>query len=111
MDEDQVFEDLILKGALEPCGIDIETGDMLYNFTDKLKTISPELHNEFSRYFSTEVYALWEEGFLDMNVTENNPSVYITPKALNADEIKKLDRDKQYTLKEIIRLMLNKGKK
>jgi len=37
------IEDLILSGALEVSGIDIDTGEMLYNFTDKLKDINPDL--------------------------------------------------------------------
>ena len=40
------IDDLILSGALEPAGIDPESGEMLYNFTDKLKDVSPLLHQE-----------------------------------------------------------------
>ena len=35
-----MFEDLILSGALEVAGVDIDTGEMLYNFTEKLKDIN-----------------------------------------------------------------------
>ena len=108
MDEDKIFEDLILSGALEPAGIDIDTGEMLYNFTEKLKDINPQLHNEFSTYFSIEVSGLWENGFLDMDITQQNPSISLTPKALDPKEVAKLDKEKQYTLKEIIRILINK---
>jgi hypothetical protein len=108
MDEDKIFEDLILSGALEPSGMDIDSGEMLYNFTDKLETVNPELHSEFSRYFSTEVYGLWENGFLDMDVTDKNPKISITLKALDPKQVAKLDKNKQYTLKEIIRIILGK---
>lgn len=107
MDEDKIFEDLILSGALEVAGVDIDTGEMLYNFTDKLKDINPKLHNEFSTYFSTEISGLWENGFIEMDVTEKNPMVSLTKKALDEKEVMKLDKQKQYTLKEIIRVMLN----
>ena len=30
MDEESMFEDLILSGALEVAGVDIDTGEMLY---------------------------------------------------------------------------------
>ena len=108
MDEQSMFEDLILSGALEVAGVDIDTGEMLYNFTDKLKDINPKLHNEFSTYFSTEISGLWENGFIEMDITEKNPMVSLTKKALDEKEVNKLDKQKQYTLKEIIRIMLNR---
>lgn len=107
--EDEIFDDLILSGALEVSGIDIDTGDMLYNFTESLKDINPSLHNEFSNYFFKEVTTLWEHGFLDMDVSDSNPNVSLTEKALDPDAVAELDKQKQYTLKEIIRLILNKG--
>lgn len=99
------IEELILSGALEVSGIDIDTGEMLYNFTDKLKDISPELFKDMSNYISTETMFLWAEGFLDIDVTENNPMVRLTQKALDDAEVSKLPKEKQYTLKEIIRII------
>jgi hypothetical protein len=99
------IEELILSGALEVSGIDIDTGDMLYNFTDKLKDISPELFKDMSNYISTETMFLWAEGFLDIDVTEQNPMVRLTKKALDDAEVSKLPKEKQYTLKEIIRII------
>lgn len=110
MDDDQIFEDLILQGALEFAGLDIETGEMLYNFTEKLKDINPALHNEFSTYVSSEVSQLWASGFLNMYITDDNPKITLTAKALDPDEVAKLDKEKQYTLKEIIRILMNNGK-
>lgn len=109
-DADKMIEDLILSGALEVAGLDIETGEPLYNFTDKLKDINPKLHSEQSKYFAVETMALWEYGFLSMDVTEPNPVVLLTEKSFNQEEIAKLDKQHQYTLKEIIRIILNKGK-
>jgi hypothetical protein len=99
------IEELILSGALEVSGIDIDTGDMLYNFTDKLKDISPELFKDMSNYISTETMFLWAEGFLDIDITEKNPMVRLTKKALDDAEVSKLPKEKQYTLKEIIRII------
>lgn len=110
MDDDQIFEDLILQGALEFAGLDMETGEMLYNFTEKLKDINPALHNEFSTYVSSEVSQLWASGFLNMYITDDNPKITLTAKALDPDEVAKLDKEKQYTLKEIIRILMNNGK-
>lgn len=103
-DEDEAIEHLILSGALEIAAIDVETGEALYNFTDKLIDVSPELHREVSLYFSQETMALWEEGFLDMDITEQNPVVRLTQKALNEESVEKLSKDRQYALKELVRI-------
>lgn len=104
-DEDDAIEQLILSGALEVSGIDIDTGEPIYNFTEKLIEVSPELHKEVSIYFSRETMSLWSEGFLDMDVTEKNPMVTLTTKAMDDLEVSKLSKDKQHTLKEIIRVI------
>lgn len=102
-EEDKIIEDLILKGALEVAGIDIETGEPLYNFTHKLKHVSPELDQEMQTFFSQEMMFLWENGFVEMDITEADPIVRLTEKAFNNKEVLKLDKNKQYTLKDIIR--------
>jgi len=104
-DSGDKIEELILSGALEVSGIDIDSGEMLYNFTDRLKDINPELFKDMSDYISTETMALWAEGFLDIDVTETNPMVKLTPKAFDDAEVDKLPKEKQYTLKEIIRII------
>lgn len=106
--EDKLIEELILKGALEVAGIDIETGEPLYNFTEKLKNVNPELHEQMFTFFSKEALDLWQQGFIDMDVTQSNPEVRLTPKALDAIEIMKLDKDKQFTLKQIVQYLLQK---
>ena len=104
-EENELIEQLILSGALEVAGIDMDTGEPLYNFTEKLEKVNPELHSEVSTYFSRETMALWQYGFLTMDVTVPNPFIYLTPKAFDKEEVEKLDPNHQYTLKEIIRLM------
>lgn len=106
--EDKLIEELILKGALEVAGIDIETGEPLYNFTEKLKDVSPELHDQVFTFFSQEALDLWQKGFIDMDITQSNPEVRLTPKALDAIEVMKLEKDKQFTLKQIIQYLLQK---
>lgn len=103
--EDDAINQLILSGALEVAGIDIDTGEPMYNFTEKLLEISPELHEEVSLYFSRETMSLWSDGFLNMDVTEKNPIVTITSKALDEVEVSKLSKESQKTLKEIIRVI------
>ena len=104
--EDKLIEELILKGALEVAGIDLETGEPLYNFTEKLKDVDPELHQETFNFFSGEALKLWEKGFLDMDITAENPIVRLTEKALNEIEVLKLEKDKQFTLNQIKKYLL-----
>ena len=106
-DEDDAIDQLILSGALEVAGIDIETGEPMYNFTEKLIDVSPELHDEVSTYFSRETMSLWSNGFLSMDVTEKNPIVTLTKKALDSEEVLKLSKESQRTLQEIIRVILS----
>lgn len=106
-DEDDAIDQLILAGALEVAGIDIDTGEPVYNFTEKLIDVSPELHKEVALYFSRETMSLWSQGFLDMDVTEANPLVTLTEKALNVEEVSKLSKESQSTLNEIIKVIIS----
>ena len=103
---ESIIEDLILSGALEIAGMDMDTGEPLYNFTSKMKSFNEELHNDLYTYFTTETMALWEHGFIEINFLDEDPMVTLTDKALNAKEIMQLDKSQQYTLKEIIRIVL-----
>lgn len=104
-DEDDAIDQLILSGALEVAGIDMETGEPMYNFTEKLIEVSPELYKDVFLYFSRETMSLWSDGFLNMDVTEKNPIVSLTEKAFNNEEVSKLTKESQRTLKEIIRVI------
>lgn len=100
------IEDLILNGALEPAGIDPDTGEMLYTFTNKLSHVHPVLAREVENMVDSHVMKLWELGMVSMNVMEKNPTVQLTPKAFNPEIINSLDDDISYTLKEIKRHLL-----
>jgi hypothetical protein len=105
---DKVLENLILSGALEPAGLDIETGEFLYTFTNKLEAVSPMLHNEMTNYFHQEMMSLWQLGFINMDITDDNPTVSLNPKAFDEDAIKSLTKDQVYSLKEILRILKQK---
>jgi len=104
-EEDSIIEQLILRGALEPSGFDTENGEMLYSFTNKLQTDFPEIHAGFMTFFSQDTMKLWEHGFIEMDVTEDNPVVKLTAKAFDKLKVKQLDESQQWTLKEIIRVI------
>lgn len=103
MEVNDDFDNLILSGALEPAGLDPDTGEMLYNFTKKLEQISPILHREIQNMFSTHIMVLWEKEMVEMDITEENPIVKLTPKAFDDSLIEELSEEVFYTLREIKR--------
>jgi hypothetical protein len=105
---DDIISNLILSGALEVAGMDMETGEPLYNFTSKLEYVNPELHSEMATYFTRETMALWQHGFIAMDVTQKEPTINLLPKAFNKEEVEKLKENNKYTLKEIIRIIMEK---
>lgn len=106
--EDEEIERLILLGALEPSGLDEETGEFLYNFTDKLSEANPELYKDISLYFYNETMYLWSHGFIDMDITSSNPLVKLGHKALDLDAVNKLDKNQKRVFEEISRVLSEK---
>jgi hypothetical protein len=106
MDEtNEMLDKLILSGAVEVAGVDSSTGEFLYQFTNKLKDISPQMYNEHINHVNKEIMKLWEMGFLNVNMTEDNPIVTITAKALDESEVSKLAKEDRWGLEEIKRLL------
>jgi hypothetical protein len=108
MDEFDIVDRLILNGGLEFAGIDKETGQGLYRPTEKLKDIDPNLSSEMSIYFSETTMKLWEKGFIDMDVTSEDPLVKLAPRSFNVSDIKTLDANERVILEEIIRVLSGK---
>lgn len=104
---DKVFEELLLKGAIEIAALD-EDGNPLYYFTEKIYNVAPQIAERMNEAFHSEMMVLWEKGFLSMDVTLINPTVTITEKALDDDQIAQLPYDQQITLKIIKDAMRNK---
>lgn len=101
MSED-MMEELILDGSAEFAGIDVETGEMLYNFTSKLHKLHPEISNELERYFHSYVMKLWEKGFLEMNILDSDPTVKLTNLAYDEAAIGSLDAIERRTLQAVV---------
>jgi len=99
------IDSLILSGALEPAGIDLETGEMLYNFTPKLKQINPELFDIANNDLYSQISDLWVNGFVELDMLSNNPYVKLTPNAFNESLLSTLSRDMLHTLNEIKRVI------
>jgi hypothetical protein len=99
---DELIDYLILNGAIEAAGIDSKTGEITFNFTSKLKEIFPPLYENFMHQFHEDVMILWADGFLQINVTEANPIVRLTDKALNKEAVEALSNDLRLQLQGII---------
>jgi hypothetical protein len=100
-EEFEIVDKLILEGGLEIAGVDIDTGEFLYNFTDKLEKLNPELNDNLKNFFYNEVINLWEKGFVNISLFDENPMVTITNKALDQDKVKTLSKDQQKSLEQI----------
>ena len=106
---DEMLERLILEGGAEFAGLS-EDGEMLYSFTPKLNDIDPVLYREMLDVQRQEMLFLWISGFISMDVTETNPIVNITEKALDEDEVSKLSSHFQSMVREIVKVISNGGK-
>jgi hypothetical protein len=104
-EEQDSIDYLILNGGLELMGIDSSNGEFLYSFTPKIKELMPELYEQHIQDTNNKVLKLWEKGFLDIDLMENDPVVSITEKALDEKEISTLSYEDQWDLKEIKRLL------
>lgn len=102
--EKEIMDRLVVAGALQMAGVDAETGEILYQFTPKLKEIMPELYHEHMNYVNNELMGLWEKGFVDMDLMSDNPIVALTEKAFDQDAINTLSKSDKWAVEEIKRL-------
>ncbi len=104
-DETNDIEKLIMSGGLEVAGVDSETGELLYVFTPKMKKINKELYRDHLNFVNSEIMALWEKGFVNVDLMLDEPIVTLTEKALINDELSKLTKQQRWSLEEIKRLL------
>lgn len=104
-DEDKLIDDLIMAGGLEIAGIDEKNGEFLYSMTNKMKDLMPELYEEHLVSVNQDIMRLWEKGFLNIDITKDDPIVTLTEKAYNIFDISKLSKEDAWSLEEIKRLM------
>jgi hypothetical protein len=101
--EDDAFEELLLSGAVEISGIDEQSGEMLFKFTEKLKDVDPHLYSKMTDFFHQELMKLWEKGFISMDITQRNPAVSLTQKALDEIAVGDLSVDQRVHLEDIMK--------
>jgi hypothetical protein len=100
-----ILESMILNGTVEPAGMDMNSGEMLYTFTEKLAQFSPPLHKRLMNYVHSEIMFLWQNGFLEIDLTDDSPTVRLTEKAFSAAHTDTLNAEQLLNLKQIIGLM------
>lgn len=105
MDEHEIVDELILNGGLEIAGLDENTGQFLYSFTPKIKELRPDLYDAHLNHVNSELMRLWEAGFLNIDLLEDEPIVTITDKALDKNAVSTLPEADQWAIEEIKRLM------
>ena len=99
-----IIEKMVLEGVLEISGVDSKTGEFLYSFTHKLKELYPMLHLEMENSISRDMMYLWENNFVTMDITEENPVVTLTQKAFVEEELEKLDDYYKHCINELKRI-------
>ena len=104
-EDKEIIEMLILAGAMQMAGVNEDTGEILYQFTPKLKEVMPALYNEHLNYVNAEVMRLWEKGFVNLDLMAESPMVTLTDKSFNPDEINTLSDHDKWAVEEIKRIL------
>jgi hypothetical protein len=97
------IEELILAGAMEVAGVSEETGELLYNFTPQLETLYPGLFSLVVNQVHGHVMSLWQKGFVDIDITEDNPMISLTEKGMNPTNLQELDEHEFLIMENIVR--------
>lgn len=106
MDETSEIMDFLLSmGAIKTEGIDQETGEKLYRFTDSIKEIYPELYSSYINDVNSVVMRLWEKGYLDVDLLSDNPLINLSKSFIENPKIDGLDHEEQKYLLEIVRIL------
>jgi hypothetical protein len=101
---DKMFERLILMGAVEPAGMDSESGEMLFSFSEDIETIAPGLAKLVEDKIASTVMTLWSKGFVELKYNEDSddPLVFITEQCDNEIAISVLPDFEKTVLTNII---------
>lgn len=102
IDPKEMIDALILQGALEIEGIDPDSGQMVFSMTDKMQEIAPDIYREFEETLYKTVLSLWEKGFVNMNVMDDEPVVSPTEFALDRNTWRPLSAEELNVMKTIM---------
>lgn len=105
-DEEEIskmVDNLILEGGIEFAGIDIESGEILYSLTPKIKDLMPDLYEEHLNFVNADLMSLWQKGFVDVDFFSDDPLINITDKYYEENEVAKLSKEEKWSLRELKR--------
>jgi DNA-binding PadR family transcriptional regulator len=95
---EDILDRLILDGMVEVAGIDSDTGDMLYSFTEKAREELPEVRDAAEAYFNSIIMYFWENDFISMNLEDENPVVRLKDKAFDESQVELLSSEMKTAL-------------
>ena len=101
----EIFDMLILNGAIEVVGVDPISGEFLYSMTEKMIEIMPDVYQEHLNQVNNQIMNLWQDGFLNVDLMDSNPLVTLTDKAFDVKELSKMDAESLECLSEIKRVL------
>lgn len=96
-----MLEEMILAGAAEVAGID-DNGELTYSFTKSMPDLYPELAQTIEAGIYSHFLVLWEKGFVDITMTDDDPVVTLTEKSKDLTELSKLTDHQQLIMKNIV---------
>lgn len=102
-DPKDMIDELILNGALEIQGLDMETGQIVFSVTEKMIELAPELYYEIEESIHKVIMSLWEKGFLAMDVTAVSPNVSPTEAALDRNNWDVLSEEQRHVMNTVMR--------
>lgn len=97
-----ILEYLILEGVVEIAGVSDE-GEFMYSFTPKLAQTQPELYQEVTNHFYSGVLNLCEKGFIDIDLSLEEPLVYLIEDAITPEAVDSLSPQEKNLLDNLIR--------
>ena len=109
MNEEEIFIDLLAKGALKFMGYDPNTDEKMYVFTPKIKELMPDLYQEHLNSVNAEVMNLWEKGYLNLDLFAKDPLISLTDKAVSPEDMLELSKEELWSLNEIKRVLLDRN--
>ena len=57
-----LLEHLLLQGAIQVSGFDSKTGETLYDITDKLQEVAPDMYEDINKTFRENMYKMIDKG-------------------------------------------------
>lgn len=98
----EIFDSMILDGSIEVAGLAPDSKGFIYNFASDLEERNPELFSTVSEYFYKLILSLWEKGFLDISVLEDDIDISVTDLSRNEEAVKQLSDFEQSALASVL---------